>query len=387
MAAARSDSCKLRSTMQILPEKSTTYDLAAEQIGSYVQPLWPGALALPFDIRDEDGRKLALTDDHLSGKTLVLIFLNDASEATAVPILKAFSSKRDAFERLRSTVVAICSTSDAAHNRALKRSSDFAWSIAGDSTGAVFASYGLHKKNDTAVRIVVLTPLRQVRVWFDTPDDIHETVSEIMSLLKNSQVAEEARWAPPHPPILLIPNVLSPEECGQLVQSFETGSPLMIRPPRAGEIAGNYKIPVYEHDRQDRVDQIIKDEKTLAFIDERLWGRITPMIQKAFAFEVTRREDLHIARYVGDRGGNTMGHRDNVSAATGYRRFALSMSLNEDFEGGEIVFKEFSPRGYRPPAGTAMVFSSSLLHEVQETTKGTRYNLISHLFNEDSINK
>jgi len=218
--------------MQIRPDKSTTYDLAAEQIGTYVQPLWAGALAMPFDIRDEDGRKLALADDHLSGKTLVLIFLNDASEATAVPILKSFSSNRDTFERLRSTVVAISSTSDAAHKRTLKRLSDFAWSIAGDSTGAVFASYGLHKENGTAVRIVVLTPLRQVRVWFDTPDDIEETVSEIMSLLENSQVAEEARWAPPHPPILLIPNVLSAEECGQLVESFETGSPLMIRPPR-----------------------------------------------------------------------------------------------------------------------------------------------------------
>ncbi len=61
------------------------------------------------------------------------------------------------------------------------------------------------------------------------------------------------------------------------------------------------------------------------------------------------------------------------------------MSLNEEFEGGEIVFKEFSPRGYRPPAGTAMVFSSSLLHEVQETTKGIRYNLISHFFNEAAL--
>jgi len=30
-AAATPDSCKLRSTMQIVPEKSTTYDLAAEQ--------------------------------------------------------------------------------------------------------------------------------------------------------------------------------------------------------------------------------------------------------------------------------------------------------------------------------------------------------------------
>ncbi len=43
---------------------------------------------------------------------------------------------------------------------------------------------------------------------------------------------------------------------------------------------------------------------------------------------------------------------------------------------------EFSPKGYRVPAGSAMGFSSSLLHEVQETTQGVRYNLISHLFND-----
>ncbi len=373
--------------MQAQPDNRPTYTIAAEQIGAYVQPLWPGALAMPFNIRDEDGRRLSLADDHLSGKSLVLLFLNDASAATAVPVLKAFSASRDKLDQFNATVVAIGSTSDAVHNRALKRSSGFDWPVAGDSTGAVFASYGLHKEHDTAIRIVVLTPLRQVRVWFDTPDDINETVSEIMDLLKNTQVAEEARWAPPHAPILMVPNVFSREECGQLIQSFETGGPLMVRPPRPGEIAGDYKIPVYEHDRQDRVDQIIKDKDTLAFLDERIWGRVTPMIKKAFAFEVTRREDLHIARYVGDRGGYQMGHRDNTSAATAYRRFALSMSLNEDFEGGEIVFKEFSPRGYRPPAGTAMVFSSSLLHEVQETTKGIRYNLISHFFNEDSLKK
>jgi peroxiredoxin len=373
--------------MRASPDNRPTYALTAEQIGAYVQPLWPGALALPFEIRDEDGRRLSLADDHLSGKPLVLLFLNDVSAASAVPVLEALSASRDKLNQFNATVVAISSTSDAAHNRELKNSSGFKWPLAGDSTGAVFASYGLHKENDTAIRIVVLTPLRQVRVWYDTPDDINETVSEIMDLLKNTQAAEEARWAAPHAPILVVPNVLSREECGQLVQSFEKGGPLMVRPPRPGEMVGSYKIPVYEHDRQDRVDQIIKDEETLAFLDERIWGRVTPMIQKAFAFEVTRREDLHIARYVGDRGGYKMGHRDNTSAATAYRRFALSMSLNDEFEGGEIVFKEFSPRGYRPPAGTAMIFSSSLLHEVQETTKGTRYNLISHLYNEDSLKK
>lgn len=367
-----------------MPDTQSTYDIAAAQIGEYVQPLWPGALAMPFDIRDEDGRRLSSADDHLSGKSLVLVFLNEPTEAVAVPVLQSLAAQAARLDELRATVVAISATSDAAQNRLLKKASGFGGPVAGDSTGAVFASYGLHKEHGTAVRIVVLTPYRQVRVWFDTSDDIRETVGLIMESLENAQVAEEARWAPPHAPVLVIPNVLSREECAGLIKNFEQGGALMVRPPRPGEITGNYKIPVYEHDRQDRVDEIIKDADTLAFLDERIWGRVTPMVQKAFAFEVTRREDLHIARYVGKRGGYTMGHRDNTSAATAYRRFALSMSLNEDFEGGDIVFKEFSPRGYNPAPGTAIVFSSSLLHEVQETTSGTRYNLISHFFNESN---
>ncbi|MBT8080510.1 MAG: 2OG-Fe(II) oxygenase, partial [Gammaproteobacteria bacterium] len=290
-------------------------------------------------------------------------------------------------ERANTTLIAVSASSDAVRNKALKREAGFPWPIAGDSSGAIFASYGLHKENDEAVRLVLVTPYRQIRGWFDSPKDINTTLTTIMDVLENTQAAEELRWGPPHAPILMVPNVLSVEECAKLVESFETGVPFMVRPPRQGEIAGNYNMPVYEHDRQDRVDQIIKDKNTLAFLDERIFGRVTPMIKKAFAFDVTRREDLHIARYAGKRGGLAMGHRDNMIAATAYRRFALSMSLNDDYEGGEIVFKEFSPKGYRVPAGTAMVFSSSLLHEVQETTSGIRYNLISHFFNEEALSR
>ena len=201
-----------------------------------------------------------------------------------------------------------------------------------------------------------------------------------MDILQNTQAVEELRWSPPHAPVLIVPNVLSVEECGKLIESVETDTPFMVRWPQPGEVAGNYKMPVYEHERQDRIDMIIKDANTLTFLDERIFGRVTPMIKKAFAFDVTRRENLHIARYVGKREGIAMGHRDNAEPAVAHRRFALSMSLNDDYEGGEIASKEFSPKGYRVPAGTAMVFSSSLLHEVQETTSGVRYNLISHLF-------
>ncbi len=368
-----------------MTESQTTYDLAAPYLEPYVQALWPGALAMHIDTRDQDGRRLSLADDHLSGHSLLLAFLNGTSEDEATGLLRAIAGKRVALEASGCTVIAINANSDAAANQRIRDETAFPWPVACDSTGAIFASYGLHKENGAEIRLVLVTPLRQIRVWFDAPMNYEQTLATLMDVLDEEKTAEELRWAPPHAPVLLVPNVLSAEECGKLVESFETGTPFMVRPPRPGEVAGDYKIPVYEHDRQDRVDQIIKEPDTLSFLDERIFGRVTPLIKKAFAFDVTRRENLHIARYIGRRGGHQMGHRDNTSAATAYRRFALSMSLNDDYEGGGVVFKEFSPRPYRAAAGTALVFSSSLLHEVQETTSGTRYNLISHLFNDQAV--
>jgi peroxiredoxin len=363
-----------------MPLTRPTYELAANQIGQYVQPLTPGALAMPFDIRDEEGRPLKSTDDHLAGKFLVLVFLNNPEDQQAIPLLTALEKSHDSLDKLNATLIALNASSNAVNNKRLKKQSGFAWPLCGDSTGAVFASYGLHKGNCANVRIVVLTPFRQVRGWVDDPDNIDETIGAIMDILNANQDAEAAQWNPPHAPVLIIPNVLSRAECKQIIETYHTGGPFTVRPPRPGEFDGNYKIPVYEHDRQDRVDHIIKDKEMLAFLDSRIFERITPMIQKSFAFNVTQREDLHIARYVGERGGFPMGHRDNTSPATAYRRFALSMNLNDDYEGGGVAFKEFGARAYKSPAGSAIVFSSSLLHEVLETTKGIRYTLISHLF-------
>ncbi len=335
---------------------------------------------MPIDTRDENGRRISLADDHLSGRYMLLAFLGDPDSDELEPLLRSLANLEAQFDALDATVMAVSASSDGARNRELKRASGFPWPIVCDASGAIFASYGLHKGGDQTDRLVLVTPYRQIRCWFDLNGDASSTLEATMDILKNSRAAEELRWSPPHAPVLIVPNVLSGEECGKLVESIETDAPFMVRRPQPGELGGNYKMPVYEYDRQDRVDMIIKDKNMLAFLDERIFGRVTPMIKKAFAFDVTRREDLHIARYVGAREGFSIGHRDNTSPAGAHRRFALSMSLNDDYEGGSIAFKEFSPQGYRVPAGTAMVFSSSLLHEVQETTSGVRYNLISHLF-------
>lgn len=367
----------------------TTYDLAAKQIKAYVQPLRQGALAMPFSVRDEDGRLLSLSDDQISGGYLLLAFLNNRE--TAAPVLRKLAEAQAALDQNSISVIAICADSHATRNRELKRATRFNGPMLGDSTGAVFASYGLHKGHDVDCRIVVLTPFRQIRTWFDSPLDDPTLVQNIMTATNDNSSDTTSdkvpSWAPFHAPVLIVPNVLSPEECSQLIAICEDDSPFSVRPPRANEFSGDYKIPVYEHNRQDRFDHIIKNPQTLAFLDERIFGRVTPMVKKSFGFDVTHREDLHIARYQGERSGNQMGHRDNTSAATAYRRFALSLNLNDDYAGGEVMFKEFSQQGYKSPAGSALVFSSALLHEVLETTEGVRYTLISHFFNQQTVNQ
>ena len=133
-----------------MSEHRSTYEMAAPHIEPYVQPLWPGAVAMPFDLRDETGRRIAMADDHLSGKHLLLLFLNDAREEAALPLMKVLAGRYDDFERLAATVVAISADSDSTRNRALKAAAGFPWPVAADPTGAVFASYGLHKWSDRA---------------------------------------------------------------------------------------------------------------------------------------------------------------------------------------------------------------------------------------------
>jgi len=107
-----------------------------------------------------------------------------------------------------------------------------------------------------------------------------------------------------------------------------------------------------------------------------------PEIRKAFQFETTRIERYIIACYDSAKGGHFRAHRDNTTPGTAHRRFAATINLNDDFDGGELWFPEFGPRRYRPPAGGAVVFSCSLLHEAMPVTQGTRYAVLPFLYDD-----
>ena len=110
--------------------------------------------------------------------------------------------------------------------------------------------------------------------------------------------------------------------------------------------------------------------------------RIVPEIKKVHQFDVTRMERYIVACYAAEDGGHFNMHRDNTTRGTAHRRFAVSINLNDDFDGGEIMFPEYGPRAFKPPIGGAVVFSCSLLHAVTKMTRGRRYAFLPFLYDE-----
>ena len=184
-----------------------------------------------------------------------------------------------------------------------------------------------------------------------------------------------------HPPVLLVPDVLSPSECGHLVSVYDTrGQRFMPPGPGIDYIGTDYKMRIPEHGRADRVDHWIVDRDTEALLQQRIAQRLLPEIARAFQYRITKWERLRIGCYQGERGGKVHGHRDNVEP-TPYRRFAVSINLNtQDFSGGELRFPEFGDQRYCPGNGTAIAFSSSLLHEALHVTSGRRLVVLGFLF-------
>jgi predicted 2-oxoglutarate/Fe(II)-dependent dioxygenase YbiX len=178
-------------------------------------------------------------------------------------------------------------------------------------------------------------------------------------------------------PVLIVPNVLSPENCRALIDRWE----------RMGHVEGEVHSIVQgvetarvHRAMKSRRDHSIQDDAVLAELNAVIGRRIAPELDKAFTFSRFRFDRFNITCYDAERGDYFRRHRDNQSPTTADRRFALTLNLNTgEYEGGELTFPEYGPYRYDPPAGAAILFSCSLLHEALPVTKGRRFTLLNFL--------
>lgn len=319
-----------------------------------------------------DGTEINLLSDSVAGHPVVLLFCPRLT-ASAVEILDSFSKRRDAFAANGARL--FCLTFERPEAFAA-RPLDFPVLL--DRGEKVFANFNAPR--DRPSTIVLRRNYHIAGIFNHDPEGQATAVS---SLIESMAAERETRLMDVHPPVLLIPEAFSRDDCAQLINIFATRGQTFVQPGAAMDYlnGSDYKMRIPEHMREDRIDHFFFEKNTVALLGNRL-NRITPEIMKAFQYRITKYEALRMACYQGHRGGYSHGHRDNIPPYT-YRRFAMSINLNtEDFEGGELRFPEFGDQRYRPESGTAIIFSSSLLHEAMHVTAGRRFVFLAFLFGE-----
>lgn len=352
-------------------------------------PRWPapeakGALAPRFMLPDQGGLGWNLTDDTVAGRPLVLVFLGGFSQAAALQPLLAFRDLHGEFEALGASVVAI-TRQTVGINADARESHGIPFRILSDLTGEVSRRYAALPGAAAArppLAFVVSPAVKVARVIGGSEGARH--ADQALAAVEDILAPRQALAMALHPPVLQVPDVLSPAECRFLIALHQRDDTPWNEPGDPVD-QFDFRIRVGDHRRADRVDYVINEPAIVERLDQHLAQRLTPEIKKAFQYRVTRRETYHIACYQGRRGGFSIGHRDNTTSDLAHRRFALSINLNDgEYEGGELRFREYGEQRYRVPTGSAMVFSSSLLHEAMAVTAGRRYVLLSHLFGDDA---
>jgi len=182
-------------------------------------------------------------------------------------------------------------------------------------------------------------------------------------------------------PILILPKVFEPEFCARLIALYDRHGGAESGFMR--DVNGKTEM-AHDPSHKRRKDYIIEDDALIKEAQQRVRRRIVPEILKVHQFKVTRMERYIVSCYAAEDRGHFRAHRDNTTAGTAHRRFAVSINLNADFEGGEISFPEYGPRRFKPPVGGACVFSCSLLHEVSPVTAGRRYAFLPFLYDDEA---
>lgn len=201
------------------------------------------------------------------------------------------------------------------------------------------------------------------------------------------RVLEWTRAQPPHQdgpiPALLLPNVLEPEFCNALIHYYQTQETHLSAVLTQGRDGSPLNVTDLSFKR--RRDCTLRDAYLVQQLQARIIRRVVPEITKSFQCTVTQMDRMIISCYDGADRGCFGPHRDNTVAGAAHRLFAISINLNDAFEGGDLIFPEFSARGFRPPAGGAVIFSCALLHAVRPVTAGRRYACLPFAFNAESL--
>ena len=343
--------------------------------------LRPGDPAPWFHGRTGGAARFAF--DTAAGRHIVLCFFATAADPRSRAAIDLALSRPDLFNDARATFFGVSiDRRDETESRVEDRTPGYRFFH--DHDGAISRLYGALPRDAEGMEAqarrfwLILDPA--LRVVAQIPFDAAGEADALMIAALQGAIEAFARpEARVDAPVLLIPNVFDKAFSAELIALYEANGGTESGFMR--EIDGK-TVGVYDHAHKRRRDYTIMDEAIIKRAQGLVRRRIVPEVKKAHQFEATRMERYIVACYDAAEQGHFRPHRDNTTSGTAHRRFACSVLLNDDYEGGALSFPEYGPKSWRPPAGGAVVFSCSLLHTVSPVTKGRRYAFLPFLYDE-----
>lgn len=331
------------------------------------RPLEPGDPAPNPRFEDAAGQAVSLRDDAHAGVASVVIFAKlPAAQATLTALLGHLASVTAA--RL---IVAARPQAPATLPAAL------CWR---DPEGQAAAAFG---HGDAPLASATLDANGRLLACSDASAQTQaETIRRALRSLDQPATTGELA---DHPPVLVLPRVLSPENCDRMIAEWD--KPVRLWASDGFVSLGyeqektSFKLKVESHG--ELIQLVLRDPALERWLDARFARRLRREIHKAFQIRVPMREDYRVVCYDSAAAGYLGPHRDNPTEMTKHRLFTAVVALNdaEDYDGGELRFPEYAAEGYRLAKGAAVVWSASLLHEVRPVLAGRRYVLGTHLGN------
>jgi predicted 2-oxoglutarate/Fe(II)-dependent dioxygenase YbiX len=312
--------------------------------------------------------------DRAAGRYIVLSFYGSARDGIGLTALRALHDTRRFVDDGTASFFCVCTdlrdTSELNVEQQFP-SLQFVW----DADAAMHRAYGIASRMwivlDPTLRVLETIPFRA-----DGAD-----IPRLLTLLERLPPPSRYLGFEAPAPVVMLPNVFEPEFCRHLISCHKADG---------GKDSGFMQevdgkaVEVHDPEWKRRRDCLIADEALIDHIKARMARRVGAMLQRVFHFNLSRIERQLVACYTAEDGGHFGPHRDDTVRATEHRRFAVSINLNADFDGGELSFPEFSPRQFKAPIGTALIFSSSLLHRVSTVTGGRRYVFLPFLHDEEA---
>lgn len=322
----------------------------------------------------------AFAFDTVAGRHVVLFFFASAGDPVAADVLARIAAGRDRFDDRR---VCFFGVSTDPEDQTAQRLKD---ELPGrrfffDLDGAVSRLYGAADADGTHHMVTyVLDPRLRVLARLPVQESPADHVGALFRLLDDIEDFPEAAPAALQAPILVVPRVFESRLCRRLMGYYDA---------EGGHDSGFMRdvngktVQILDYGHKRRRDCTIEDAALRADCMVRIHDRLAPEIHKAFQFNVTRMERYIVACYDESEGGHFRPHRDNTTKGTAHRRFAVSLFLNAgEYAGGYLRFPEYGPALYSAPAGGAVVFSCSLLHEATPVTRGRRMMFLPFLYDD-----